>query len=75
MSVQEQAAYKINLKLQARYEGLYRIVDKINAVVYVAEVDGVRKRIHAVNMKPMVRPPRDQGARSPQTLGQEIESG
>jgi hypothetical protein len=30
-------------------------VEKVSAVVYVAEIDGERKRIHAVNMKPGVR--------------------
>jgi hypothetical protein len=29
--------------------------EEVNAVVYVAEIDGERKRIHAVNMKPGVR--------------------
>jgi hypothetical protein len=62
-SVQEKETYKINLKLQARYEGPYRIVDKVNAVVYVAEIDGVRKRIHAVNMKPMAKSPSPRGPR------------
>jgi hypothetical protein len=38
-----------------RYEGPYKVVEKVNAVVYVAEIDGERKRIHAVNMKPGVR--------------------
>ena len=54
-SVQDQEVHKINLKLQARYEGLYQKVEKVNAVVYVADIDGVRRRVHAVNMKPMVR--------------------
>ena len=54
-SAQEQETYKINLKLQARYEGPYRIVEKVSAVVYVADINGARKRIHAVNMKPEAR--------------------
>ena len=54
-SAQEQETYKINLKLQARYEGPYRIVEKVSAVVYVADINGSRKRIHAVNMKPEAR--------------------
>jgi hypothetical protein len=54
-SVQEKETYKINVKLAARYEGPYKIIEKVNAVVYVAEIDGERKRIHAVNMKPGVR--------------------
>jgi hypothetical protein len=51
-SVQEKETYKINVKLAARYEGPYKIIEKVNSVVYVAEIDGERKRIHAVNMKP-----------------------
>jgi hypothetical protein len=54
-SAQEKETYKINFKLSARYEGPYRVIGKVNAVVYVAEIDGVKKRIHAVNMKPGVR--------------------
>jgi hypothetical protein len=54
-SAQEQETYKINLKLQARYEGPYKIVEKVNAVVYVADINGERKRIHAINMKPEAR--------------------
>jgi hypothetical protein len=49
-SVQEKETYKINVKL----EGV-KIIEKVNAVVYVAEIDGERTRIHAVNMKPGVR--------------------
>ena len=56
-SAQDKETYKINLKLQARYEGPYKIVDKISAVVYVADIDGVKKRVYAVNMKPMARLP------------------
>jgi hypothetical protein len=54
-SVQEKETYKINVKLAARFEGPYKVVKKENAVVYVAEIDGEQKRIHAVNMKPGVR--------------------
>ena len=54
-SVQDQEVYKINLKLQARYEGPYRIVENVSAVVYVADIEGVRRRVHAVNMKPVAR--------------------
>ena len=52
-SVQDKEEYKISLKLQARYEGPYKVVEKVSAVLYVAEIDGVRKRVHAINMKPM----------------------
>ena len=66
-SVQEKETYKINLKLQARYEGPYKVVDKVNAVVYVAMIDGVRKRVHAINMKPMAISPRPRGPRPADT--------
>ena len=54
-SVQDQEVHKINLKLQARYEGPYKIVEEVSAVVYVADIVGVRRRVHAVNMKPVAR--------------------
>jgi hypothetical protein len=54
-SVQEKETYKINVKLAARYERPYKIIEKVNAVVYVAKIDGQRQRIHAVNMKTGVR--------------------
>ena len=54
-SVQDQEMHKINWKLQARYEGPYKIVEKVSAVVYVADIDGVRRRVHAINMKPVAR--------------------
>ena len=60
-SVQEKETYKVNIKLQARYEGPYKVVDKVNAVVYVAEIDGVRKRVHAINMKPVTKSARRRG--------------
>jgi hypothetical protein len=66
-SRRDKETYKINLKLQARYEGPYKIVEKVNAVVYVAEIDGVKKRIHAINMKPMVNSPRPRGPRRAET--------
>jgi hypothetical protein len=54
-SIQEKETYKINIKLQARYEGPYRVISRVNAVVYVVDVDGVHKRMHATNMKPGTR--------------------
>jgi hypothetical protein len=62
-----QETYKINLKLQARYEGPYKIVEKVNAVVYVVEIDGVKKRIHAINMKSMAHSPRPRVPRRAET--------
>lgn len=65
-SVQDKETYKINMKLQSRFEGPYTVKRKINAVVYEVDIDGETKRIHAVNMKPGVRA--DQAPRHTQTL-------
>ena len=54
-SVQYKEAYKNSMKFQVRYEGPYVIKEKISAVLYVTEINGVRKWNHAVNMKPVVR--------------------
>jgi hypothetical protein len=54
-SVQDKETYKINVKLQSRFEGPYTVIRKINAVVYEVNVDGEPKRLHAINMKPGVR--------------------
>ena len=32
--------------------GPYRITEKINPVLYEAEIDGKKVRVHAVNMRP-----------------------
>ena len=49
------ALYEIFLKLLARYEGPYVIVEKVSAVVYVADNGVVGRRVHAVNIKPVAR--------------------
>jgi len=41
----------ISAKLQPRFSGPYPIVKWISPVVYIVQVDGVEKTIHAVNMK------------------------
>jgi hypothetical protein len=51
-SVQDKENYKISRKLQARWEGPYQITKKVSAVLYEAVIYGVRKRVHAINMKP-----------------------
>jgi transposase InsO family protein len=51
-SVQDKESYKISRKLQARWEGPYRITRKVSPVLYEAIIDGVKKRVHAINMKP-----------------------
>jgi hypothetical protein len=48
----ESDAYALSAKLQARYAGPYRIIDKHSDVLYSAMVHGKRKVIHALNMKP-----------------------
>jgi hypothetical protein len=55
-SVQDKESYKISRKLQARWEGPYLIVKKVSPVLYEAIIDGVKKRVHAINMKPKARP-------------------
>ena len=40
--------FRINLKLQARYERPYNIAEQISAVVHVADVDRVRRTVHAL---------------------------
>ena len=51
-SADEKDAWKISAKLMERFEGPYRIVRRINPVLYEAEIDGKLVRVHAVNMKP-----------------------
>ena len=51
-SVQDKENYKISRKLQARWEGPYKITRKVSAVLYEAVIDGEKKRVHAINMKP-----------------------
>jgi hypothetical protein len=43
----------ISAKLQHRWAGPYRVIDKINPVIYTASINGRVKRIHALAMKPM----------------------
>jgi hypothetical protein len=44
--------YKISAKLQARFDGPYKVTGRINAVLYLAEINGEEVRVHAMNMKP-----------------------
>ena len=53
-SASDKETYKISLKLQARYEGPYRVKRRVNAVVFVTEIGGEEVRVHAINMKPAV---------------------
>ena len=72
--MQDKETYKINMKLQSRFEGPYTVKRKINAVVYEVDIDGEAKRIHAVSMQPGVRA--DQAPRHTQTLfGDEADDG
>ena len=54
-SAGDEQGYKINRKMQARYEGPYMITRKISPLVYEAEISGERVKVHAINMKPDVR--------------------
>jgi hypothetical protein len=49
-SASDKETYKISLKLQAKYEGPYRVKRKVNAVVFVTEIGGEEVRIHAINI-------------------------
>jgi hypothetical protein len=51
-SADEEEAWKISMKLLERYEGPYKIIRKINPVVYDADINGKEVRVHAGNMKP-----------------------
>lgn len=46
---QDEDSYVLSAKLQARYAGPYRILEKRSDVVYVAMVHGQRRTIHALN--------------------------
>jgi hypothetical protein len=48
----DEEEWKISMKLLERYEGPYRIIRKINPVLYDADIGGREVRVHAVNMKP-----------------------
>ena len=44
--------FKLTYKLQERWTGPFRIVKVISPILYDADIHGVIKRVHAVNMKP-----------------------
>jgi hypothetical protein len=44
--------FKLTYKLQERWTGPFRIVKVISPILYDADIHGVVKRVHAVNMKP-----------------------
>jgi transposase InsO family protein len=44
--------HKISAKLQARFDGPYKVTGRVNAVVYWADINGEETRVHAMNMKP-----------------------
>jgi hypothetical protein len=47
----EKKIHKLSSKLQFRYSGPYRIVQVISPVIYKADIHGVIKTVHAINMK------------------------
>jgi len=49
-SIQE--LHRINAKLQPRYVGPFRIIEKISPVLYVANINNRNIRVHAIRMKP-----------------------
>jgi hypothetical protein len=52
-SADDEISYHINAKLQARYDGPHKVVRVISPILYDAEINGVEKRISAINMKPI----------------------
>jgi hypothetical protein len=52
-SADEEIKYHINAKLQARFDGPHKVIRKLSPILYEAEIEGVEKRISAVNMKPI----------------------
>jgi hypothetical protein len=52
-STDDEKTYHINAKLQARYDSPHKVVRKVLPVPYDAEINGVEKRISAINMKPI----------------------
>jgi hypothetical protein len=44
--------FKLTYKLQDRWTGPFRVVKVISDILYDADIHGVIKRVHAVNMKP-----------------------
>jgi hypothetical protein len=51
-SADEEEAWKISMKLLERYEGPYKVIRKINPILYDADIDGKEERVHAGSMKP-----------------------
>jgi transposase InsO family protein len=48
----DEKVYKLNAKLQYRWTGPFRILEKINAVLYKADIHGKSTMVHAINMRP-----------------------
>jgi hypothetical protein len=51
-SVDEEEKWKVSMKLLERFEGPYKIIRRINPVLYDADIEGKEVRVHASNMKP-----------------------
>ena len=52
-SADDQISYHLNAKLQTRYDGPHKVIRKLSPVLYEVEINGVEKRISAINMKPV----------------------
>jgi hypothetical protein len=52
-SADDEKTYHINSQLQARYDGPHKVVWKVSPVLYDAEINGVEKKISAINTKPI----------------------
>ena len=52
-SADDEVKYHINAKLQARFDGPHKVIRKLSPILYEVEIEGIEKRISAVNMKPI----------------------
>ncbi len=48
----EEENYQLSSKLQERFTGPFRIVERLTPVTYRAQIHGSTKTVHAINMKP-----------------------
>jgi acid stress-induced BolA-like protein IbaG/YrbA len=55
--------------MQARQEGPYQVTRNVSPVVYEAIIDGIKKRVHAINMKPKARVETKHGDRAMEDKG------
>jgi hypothetical protein len=52
-SEKDEKNHKLNAKLQFRWTGPFRVLKKVNPVLYEADMHNVSTMVHAVNMRPL----------------------